>query len=111
MEIVWSTLAIEHLINILDYVDEHFGTLISQKTHQKILSKIDRLVDSPQMGILNNDFSLLAAGVEVRHLLIAPNVIYYIIDCDKIVISAVLHSHQSPDSVREVISQFLKEYK
>jgi toxin ParE1/3/4 len=111
MEVIWSALAIEHFVNILDYVEEQFGDAIARETYQKILSKVDRLVHSPQIGVLNNDLSLVLKGVEVRHLIHPPNVIYYIIDGDSVVITAILHSRQSPDMMREVIVRFLKQYQ
>lgn len=41
----------------------------------------------------------------------SPNVIYYLIDENRIVIAAMLHSKQSPETVRKTISEFLKQYK
>ncbi len=36
---------------------------------------------------------------------------YYLIDENRIVIAAMLHSKQSPETVRKTISEFLKQYK
>lgn len=66
------------------------------------------IVGFSQMGILNNDFSLLATGLEVRHILLSLNVIYYIIDGNEFVVTAILHSRQSPDTIREVITLFFE---
>lgn len=111
MEIVWSQLAYEQLLGILTYVEDNFGALVAQKTHQKIQNKVNLLMKYPQIGIIDSDFSILFNGLDVRHLKLSPNVIYYLIDKDRIVIAAILHSKQSPETIRNMISDFLKQYK
>ena len=61
--------------------------------------------------IIDSDFSTLFNNITVRHLKLSPNVIYYLIDENRIVIAAMLHSKQSPETVRKTISEFLKQYK
>ena len=65
----------------------------------------------PYIGIIDSDFSTLFNNITVRHLKLSPNVIYYLIDENRIVIAAMLHSKQSPETVRKTISEFLKQYK
>ena len=94
MEIGGAKLAYEHFLEILIYVENNFGMLTAQKTRQKIQDKVT---------LFNN--------ITVRHLKLSPNVIYYLIDENRIVIAAMLHSKQSPETVRKTISEFLKQYK
>ena len=96
MEIVWSKLAYEHFLEILIYVENNFGMLTAQKTRQKIQDKVNLLAKHPYIGIIDSDFSTLFNNITVRH---------------RIVIAAMLHSKQSPETVRKTISEFLKQYK
>ena len=111
MEIVWSKLAYEHFLEILIYVENNFGMLTAQKTRQKIQDKVNLLAKHPYIGIIDSDFSTLFNNITVRHLKLSPNVIYYLIDENRIVIAAMLHSKQSPETVRKTFSEFLKQYK
>lgn len=111
MEIVWSKLAYEHFLEILIYIENNFGMLTAQKTRQKIQDKVNLLAKHPYIGIIDSDFSTLFSNITVRHLKLSPNVIYYLIDENRIVIAAMLHSKQSPETVRKTISEFLKQYK
>ena len=70
-----------------------------------------RLQLNNTVGIIDSDFSTLFNNITVRHLKLSPNVIYYLIDENRIVIAAMLHSKQSPETVRKTISEFLKQYK
>ena len=90
MEIVWSKLAYEHFLEILIYVENNFGMLTAQKTRQKIQDKVNLLAKHPYIGIIDSDFSLFN-NITVRHLKLSPNVIYYLIDENRIVIAAMLH--------------------
>ena len=107
MEIVWSKLAYEHFLEILIYVENNFGMLTAQKTRQKIQDKVNLLAKHPYIGIIDSDFSTLFNNITVRHLKLSPNVIYYLIDENRIVIAAMLHSKQSPETVRKTISEFM----
>lgn len=109
MEIVWSKLAKELLKSVLDYVIEQFGESIAQKTLEKIDSKVRQLALHPQIGI--RDWSLTSTNqLQVRHLNISPNVVYYLIDDKTVVIIAIVHAKQSPENVRTVINKFLAQY-
>lgn len=50
MEIVWSSLAIDNLAGVLNYVREYFGFSIAEKTYQTIISKTNQLAAFPQIG-------------------------------------------------------------
>ena len=122
MEIVWSKLAYEHFLEILIYVENNFGMLTAQKTRLEfvtpfspseadLMDKVNLLAKHPYIGIIDSNFSTLFNNITVRHLKLSPNVIYYLIDENRIVIAAMLHSKQSPETVRKTISEFLKQYK
>lgn len=111
MEIVWSSLAVEHLIYVLNYVEEQFGVLTAQKTHQKIISKVNQLIKFPQIGIPDFNFFSAVGELEVRYLILSPNIVYYLIDGNEVVVVAVLHSRQSLETIHKIITNFLKDYK
>ena len=111
MEIVWSKLAYEHFLEILIYVENNFGMLTADIAVD-VTDDIDKLLAKhPYIGIIDSNFSTLFNNITVRHLKLSPNVIYYLIDENRIVIAAMLHSKQSPETVRKTISEFLKQYK
>ena len=85
--------------------------LAAQKTRQKIQEQSKSFSKTSYIGIIDSDFSTLFNNITVRHLKLSPNVIYYLIDENRIVIAAMLHSKQSPETVRKTISEFLKQYK
>ncbi len=111
MEIVWSSLAVEHFLRVLEYVETSFGSSVAQKTQLKIQDKIARLEHHPRIGTPDGEYSFLIDNLEVRHIILQPNIIYYLIDGDKIVIVSILHSRQSPETIQEIITDFLKQYK
>ena len=111
MEIVWSSLAVEQLADVLEYVEESFGTSVARKTYQRITEKVAQLMNYPQIGVFDAGLSSLIEGVEVRHLILAPNVLYYLIDNNEIVIMAVVHSKQSPEFIRKRVLSFLEQYQ
>lgn len=48
--------------------------------------------------------------MEIRHLLIVPNSIYYLLDEDKVVIIGIAYVKQSPRVVTSMIKRFLEHY-
>ena len=46
--------------------------------------------------------------MEVRHLVLQPNIVYYMIDGDDIVIIAVVHAHQSQETIKNIVTDFLE---
>lgn len=43
MEIIWSDIALHQLNEVLDYVEEHFGSSVACKTLDNINTKVERL--------------------------------------------------------------------
>ena len=107
MVIVWSDLAKALLKAALEYVEEQFGAMVARQTLEKIDRKVRQLERNPEMGI--SDFQLSSEGIAVRHLIVHPNVVYYFKDENEIVIIAVMHSKQSPKTVRRIITKFLEQ--
>ena len=72
---------------------------------------ISELKYFPGIGV--KDFELaeslgFGTGVEVRHLVLQPNIVYYMIDGDDIVIIAVVHAHQSQETIKNIVTGFLE---
>ena len=76
MEVIWSKNATKHLESILEYVEYEFGENTAAKTLSKISDKVKRLSSYPTSGIKDANYS--TSLYTVRHVTIAPNIIYYI---------------------------------
>lgn len=87
MEVVWSDLALMQLDEVIDYVEEHFGLLTSQKVLHNILEKTDELAQYSTHGIYDARYTSWVSGQDmvIRHLLLAPNRVYYLIDGEQVV--------------------------
>ena len=74
MEVVWSDLALTQLDEVMDYVEEHFGLLTSQKVLHNILEKTDELAQYSTHGIYDARYTSWVSGQDmvIRHLLLAP---------------------------------------
>ena len=112
MEVVWSDLALTQLDEVLDYVEEHFGLLTSQEVLHNILEKTDELAQYSTHGIYDARYTSWVSGqnMVIRHLLIAPNRVYYLIDGEQVVIMGIVHVKRSPQAVTSMIKRFLEEY-
>ena len=110
MEVKWSDLALKQLDDILDYVEERFGSRTAIKTLEKINSKVNRLMLFPESGSPDFGYSTLveSGSILIRHLKIEPNVVYYNVDGDVINVMAIAHSKQSPMTVASMIKRFLE---
>lgn len=109
MEIVMSSLAKRQLNNILDYVEEEYGPLTARKMLQKTEERLHRLSVLPESG--TRDAHLSTSEYTVRHILIAPNVFYYICTESTIIIGAIMHTKQSPKTVADAIRCFFDSRK
>ena len=112
MEVVWSDLALTQLDEVMDYVEEHFGLLTSQKVLHNILEKTDELAQYSTHGIYDARYTSWVSGQDmvIRHLLLVPNRVYYLIDGEQIVIIGIVHVKRSPQAVTSMIKRFLEEY-
>ena len=109
MEIVWSSLATEGLLSILEYVETDFGSYVSQRVYTDLTGYIETLIQFPNLGIHDELFSTV--NLEVRYLIYKQNIIYYLIYKETIYILSIANSNQSPERIRKVISDYLRSYK
>lgn len=112
MEVVWSDLALTQLDEVIDYVEEHFGLLTSQNVLHNILTKTEELSLYPTHGIYDARYTSWVSEREmsIRHLLLSPNRVYYLIDGEQVVIMGIVHVKRSPQAVTSMIKRFLEEY-
>ncbi len=109
MEIIWSDLANQNLDSILDYVEENFGITTANKTLRKIDEKVSGLINFPESGVLDRKYS--TEEYTVHHFTLAPNVVYYMLYPDAIVIGVIVHTKQSPKTVDKILKKFLEHYE
>lgn len=101
MEVKWLPFAQGQLKVVLQYVIDNFGEKTARKTLREILSHIDGLKVFPDSGVWDKRFS--TATIKVRHLNIGPNVVYYLVDLDEVLVVAVMHYKQSPATINRTI--------
>ena len=93
---------------VVQYVMDNFGVMTAKKSLCKILNDTDTLGKYPTKGIYDKKFS--KNGIEVRHLNTGPNMIYYLIDENEVVILAVMHYRQSVNTINRAIRYAIGKY-
>lgn len=91
-------------------MEENYGTLVAKKTKNAVLGKIEVLLKHPPSGNTDSKYSEKRKGYEVRHFTLYPNVVYYLLVQDRIIIAAIVHAKQSPAVIENIILRFLKGY-
>ena len=81
----------------------------ARKVFDKFDANVNSLLRNPNRGILDSDLS--DSQFTVRHLQLFPNVLYYVVKGDSIIISAVMHYKQSPQTVYKTVMQSLERYR
>ena len=109
MEIVWSDLALRNLHDIALYVSEHFGDSVSKKSINKIVRKVEGLRAFPTSGVLDRLYA--SSAFSVHHVTVAPNVIYYLLEDDAVVVMSIIHMKRSPEYVNKVLRNFVEYYE
>lgn len=109
MKIIWSDIANRHLDSVAEYVEENFGSMTVAKTLDKIDKKVKALSRFPERGVLDRKYS--TAEYTVHHINVDPNVIYYMVYPDVIVIGVIVHQKQSPKTVNSILKRFLEHYE
>ncbi len=104
MEIAWLPSATEDLISLLNRVDDLFGSSVSIQVRQKIMSHVYLLSSFPYMGMSDFRFS----SIEIRYLVNTPNVIYYILFENRVIILSIFNSKQSPENIQRILADILK---
>ena len=96
------------LSDIALYVADNFGEFVSEKSIDKIVQKVERLRNFPKIGTLDPSYS--TSVFSVRHVTLPPNVIYYLLEEDTIVIMTIVHMKRSPDYVNKILKRFLESF-
>lgn len=110
MEIIWSDIALHQLNEVLDYVEEHFGSSVACKTLDNINTKVERLLLFPESGTPDYNYSskILNDNVLIRHLNLGPNIVYYNVDGEIINIMVIVHCKQSTVTVVKMIKRWVE---
>lgn len=111
-----STTKIQKISEITNFFRHYFlsrtEVLTSQKVLHNILEKTDELAQYSTHGIYDARYTSWVSGQDmvIRHLLLAPNRVYYLIDGEQVVIMGIVHVKRSPQAVTSMIKRFLEEY-
>lgn len=108
MVVRWLTFAQDQLKDVVQYVIDNFGEMAAKKSLRKILDDTDSLGKYPTKGVYDKKFS--KNGIEVRHLNIGPNMVYYLIDENEVVVIAVMHYRQSISTINRAIRYAIGKY-
>lgn len=103
MEVRWLPFAQKQLKVVVQYVVDNFGEMTAKKSLQTILSKVEALSTCPDRGVWDKKFS--TSEIRVRHLNIGPNVVYYLIDRDEVVVigyalQTISYDYKQDDTIR-----------
>ncbi len=109
MEVIWSQTALRHLTDIAEYVADNFGQRVAIRSIEKIQKKANALAKFPESGVLDRKYS--TKEYSVHHFTIAPNVVYYMLYPDAVVIGVIVHTKQSPKTVDKILKNFLEHYE
>ncbi len=109
MGIVWLPSAVEDFVFLLEKVEALFGSNVAANVKHKISSHINLLASFPYIGMRDLNFS--DEHRDIRYLVNTPNIIYYAISQNEVLIISILDTRQSPENIRQRISGQLKRYK
>lgn len=108
MELIWSQLASKHLLEVAEYVEENFGARVAEEKVDLIIKRMNRLLLFPESGVLDREYS--TEDFSVHHLNMYPNVIYYMLENDHLIVMSIFHNRQSPKTMRSILKRFLETY-
>ncbi len=109
MEVIWSKTALRHLGDIVQYVADNFGQTYALKSVERIQKKVESLRRFPESGVLDRRFS--TKDYTVHHISLAPNVLYYVVFPEAVVIGIIVHTKRSPRYVNRLMKDFLEHYE
>lgn len=109
MEVVWSRLAKETLASILEYVEDSFNNEVALKVYRRINDHIDSLVFFPRIGMKDCRFS--TSKIEIRYIVNTPNIVYYGIIENTIIVISIFDTRRSPDTIYALVQDFIEHYK
>lgn len=108
MVVRWLSFASEQLQVDMQYVVDNFGERTAKKSLRKILDKVNNLKKYPEIGVLDRKFS--TKEIKVRHLNIGPNMVFYLIDANEVVVISIMHCKQSSYVISRAIMYALGKY-
>lgn len=109
MEVIWSDISLQHMKEIAQYVADNFGQKTAVDSLLRIQKKANDLVKFPEQGVLERQYS--TEEYTVHHVNVDPNVIYYMVYPDAIVIGVIVHKSRSPRTVKSILKRFLEHYE
>lgn len=89
MEVIWSNTSLQHMKEIAQYVADNFGQKTAVDSLLRIQKKANALVKFPEQGVLERKYS--TAEYTEHHINVDPNVIYYMVYPDAVVIGIIVH--------------------
>lgn len=104
MEVIWSRLAQNTLIEILQYVEEQFNSTTAQKVANSVIEYTYLLESFPRMGVMDNQLS--TKEIEVRSINCKRNIIYYVINRNTIIIAAIFDTRRNPEINKRIVHYF-----
>lgn len=102
-------MALRHMKEISQYVADNFGQKTAVNSLLRIQKKANALAMFPEQGVLEREYS--TSEYTVHHINVDPNVIYYMVYPDAIVIGVIVHQKQSPKTVNSILRRFLEHYE
>lgn len=109
MEVIWSDISLQHLKEISQYVANKFGQKTAIDSLLRIQKKANALAKFPEQGVWERKYS--TSEYTVHHINVNPNVIYYMVYPDAVVIGVIVHQKQSPKTVNSILTRFLEHYE
>lgn len=109
MELIWSQLASKNLLEVAQYVEENFGSRVAEKKIDMIIKRMNRQLLFPESGVFDREYS--SEDFFVHHINLYPNVIYYLLEDEHLVVMAIFHNKQSQETMRAVLKRFLETYR
>ena len=104
MEIVWSDLAIESLVDIVAYIQSCFGKKLADSTARKIIHTVSSIGVTPYIGKKVDSFSQFS---DIRCVFYKQNHVYYMVFDNHIEIILVWDGRQDPQRLQNLLVDFL----
>lgn len=102
-------MSLQHMKEISQYVADHFGQKTAVDSLLRIQKKANALVKFPEQGVLERKYS--TEEYTVHHINVDPNVIYYMVYPDAVVIGIIVHKSRSHRTVNSILKRFLEHYE
>lgn len=107
MEVVWSRLARDTFVEVLQFIEELFNRKVAQRAADSIIEYVNLLGAFPRIGYV--DDLLSTEETEVRLMNCRKSAIYYTIEDQTVIIVAIFDTRRNPAVIKEIIHSFLEE--